>query len=212
MSISSPVAAPFSRRSAIGEPTRYDYIIASHVIEHVPDLLGFLKDCERLLNLDGRLSLAVPDKRYCFDLFQGLTTSGQVLQAHYDGAHRPNPAALFDYIANYARRGDRLAWDCDDSTEPRLAHDLMTAKRFFDQGRLAEEYIDAHVWRFVPSSFRLIVDDLNALGETSLREMSFTAPGGFEFFVTLSRKASGCGLDRLALAKQAVIEQGAVTF
>jgi hypothetical protein len=88
----------------------------------------------------------------------------------------------------------------------------MTAKRFFDQGRSTNEYIDAHVWRFVPSSFRLIFGDLNALGETRLREMSFAAPGGFEFFITLSQEAPGCPLDRLALAKQALAEQAAVSF
>lgn len=51
----------------VGAPGGFDWIIASHVIEHVPDLVGFLRECERLLNAGGTLSLAIPDKRYCFD-------------------------------------------------------------------------------------------------------------------------------------------------
>ena len=33
----------------INKRCHYDYIVASHVIEHTPDMLGFLKDCETLL-------------------------------------------------------------------------------------------------------------------------------------------------------------------
>jgi len=43
---------------------RFAWIIASHVIEHVPDFIGFLGSCERILAPGGVLSLAVPDKRY----------------------------------------------------------------------------------------------------------------------------------------------------
>lgn len=31
---------------AVGKTARYDYIVASHVIEHTTDMLGFLKDCQ----------------------------------------------------------------------------------------------------------------------------------------------------------------------
>jgi predicted SAM-dependent methyltransferase len=194
----------------IGKPGRYDYIIASHVIEHVPDLFGFLNDCERLLKPNGRLALAVPDKRYCFDIFQPVSTTGHVLETHISGARRPRPGTLFDYVANFGKRGEYLAWLPEDTTEARLVNDLGQAKQTFDRARTSEEYIDAHVWRFVPSSFRLILSDLNALGETYLKEMSFTAPGGFEFFVTLSRNGAGCPIDRLSLAKQVLAEQAAV--
>jgi hypothetical protein len=186
--------------------------VASHVIEHVPDLLGFLKDCEQLLKPEGRLSLAVPDKRCCFDIFQALTTTGQVLQAHYDRACRPSPAILFDFVANFARRGERDAWTVHETSEPRLLNSLESAKALFDHGRSTDQYFDAHVWRFVPSSFRMIASDLYLLGEISLREFSFLAPTGAEFFAVLSREAPGCPHDRLTLAKQALNEQGAVAF
>src|SRR5260221_13919648 len=51
----------------VGQRNVYDWIIASHVIEHTTDLIGFLNDCDSLLKKDGILSLAVPDKRFCFD-------------------------------------------------------------------------------------------------------------------------------------------------
>ena len=48
----------------VGKTGHYDWIIASHVIEHIPDLVGFLVECSELLNEDGVISLVVPDKRY----------------------------------------------------------------------------------------------------------------------------------------------------
>ena len=61
----------------IGRRHIYDWIIGSHVLEHTSDLIGFLNDCDSLLKKDGVLSLAVPDKRYCFDRFRPLSGIGR---------------------------------------------------------------------------------------------------------------------------------------
>jgi SAM-dependent methyltransferase len=183
---------------AIGAPGRYDYIVASHVVEHVPDLVGFLNDCEQLLKPDGRLALAVPDKRRCFDLFQSVSTTGHALAAR--GRSRADAATAFDFVANFARRGGRDSWIRRPWAEPEFVNGLARARQLYDDLQDSAGYIDIHVWRFVPSSFRLIVSDLHALGEISLRERSF-ATSGAEFFVTLSRDTAGCGLDRITLAR-----------
>ena len=65
----------------IGRRHVYDWIIGSHVLEHTTDLIGFLNDCDSLLKKDGVLSLAVPDKRYCFDRFRPLTGIARVIDA-----------------------------------------------------------------------------------------------------------------------------------
>ena len=41
---------------AINKASHFDFIIASHVIEHMTDMLRFLTDCQRLLKPDGVLS------------------------------------------------------------------------------------------------------------------------------------------------------------
>jgi 2-polyprenyl-3-methyl-5-hydroxy-6-metoxy-1,4-benzoquinol methylase len=48
---------------------RFDGLIASHVAEHIPDLIGFLQAADRLLKPDGVIALALPDKRAMFDFF-----------------------------------------------------------------------------------------------------------------------------------------------
>jgi len=88
-----------SIRELIGKPEHYDYIVASHVIEHTTDLLGFVSDCEQLLKRTGLLVLAVPDKRFCFDCLRPCSTSGQILQAHLEQRKRHTPGQVFDEIA-----------------------------------------------------------------------------------------------------------------
>lgn len=44
--------------------SRFDYVVASHVIEHIPDIIGWLNDISSVLKTGGVLSLVIPDKRY----------------------------------------------------------------------------------------------------------------------------------------------------
>ena len=78
----------------------FDAFIASHVIEHTPDLIDFLQTSEILLKSSGVVVLAIPDKRYCFDYFQPLTTPGQVLAAHAEGRSRHTRRTAFDHVAS----------------------------------------------------------------------------------------------------------------
>jgi len=57
----------------------FDVFMASHVIEHIPDLIGFLSSAEVLCRPGAKMILAVPDKRVCFDFFRPLSTTGDAL-------------------------------------------------------------------------------------------------------------------------------------
>lgn len=60
-----------------------DFLIANHVIEHCQDTLGTLRHWLRVLKPGGVLYMAVPDKRFTFDL-QRPTTSWQHLQRDHE--------------------------------------------------------------------------------------------------------------------------------
>ena len=197
---------------AIGQTSAFDYIVASHVVEHTPDMLGFLQQCESLLKPDGVLVLAVPDKRYCFDVFQSLTSTGMILEAHQAGRLRPGIGSIWDERAYGAVRDGAIGWSRQSSAKQQLKFftDLPAALATLQSSRQSLAYVDVHVWRFVPSSFRLIVNDLFEIGEIALRERSFREGDWCEFFVALSRSAPGCPVDRLALAKRMVVEQAQI--
>ena len=61
----------------------FDGIVASHVGEHFPDLIAFFKSASLLLKPSGIMALALPDKRVCFDFFQPLTMTGDLVDAHF---------------------------------------------------------------------------------------------------------------------------------
>lgn len=85
----------------------FDALVASHVIEHTPDLLAFLGSAETLLKSTGVVILAIPDKRYCFDYFQTVTTTGQVLAAWTERRVRHDRWFGFDYAAYAANNRGR---------------------------------------------------------------------------------------------------------
>ncbi len=58
---------------------RFDFVIASHLIGHVPDMLRWLDEVAGRLNPHGRLILAIPDRRYTFDLLRRETISKESL-------------------------------------------------------------------------------------------------------------------------------------
>ncbi|WP_204301631.1 hypothetical protein, partial [Stenotrophomonas maltophilia] len=68
------------------------------------------------------------------------------------------------------------------------------------------DYVDCHAWVFTPSSFRLILSDLRALGLVTMGEAFFHGSIGCEFMVVLSRAARAETPDRATLARQAIIE------
>ncbi|MGH8191041.1 MAG: hypothetical protein ACREP2_06310 [Rhodanobacteraceae bacterium] len=167
----------------VGKRDWYDWIIASHVIEHTPDFVGFLVGCQTLLRSTGRLILVVPDKRYCFDHFQSLTSTGEVLDAHDLGRTRASPGRVFDHFANATMKGKRgvLSWHRHAPGSLRFVHDLDSARNAWLGARKDETYLDVHNWRFTPDSFRLVVGDLRELGliELELADGPIGAAGEF---------------------------------
>ncbi|MBI2769631.1 MAG: methyltransferase domain-containing protein [Burkholderiales bacterium] len=196
---------------AIGKPGRFDYIVASHVIEHTVDLLGFLQDCERLLTPTGVLVLAVPDKRYSFDVMRPLTSTGDVLQANLDKRTRHSLGALFDEVAYNSLRSGAPGWAPGSDGPLTFVCDLSRAKQIFEETQGNQHFHDIHAWQFSPSSFRLIVNDLHEIGYLGLREQRFDDDCGGEFFITLSRQGTGPSASRLELAQRALAETALIS-
>jgi hypothetical protein len=190
----------------IGKIHCYDYIIASHVIEHTTDFLGFICDCEQLLNDRGVLVLAIPDKRFAFDCLRPYSTTGQILQAHLEKRQRHTPGQVFDEVAYNCLRGGAIAWKSGDNGSLSFFRPLSDAKTVFEELLQLDIFYDIHAWQFTPASFRLVMNDLFKIGATRLRENSFHETIGHEFFISLSKSGAGCPVDRLHLAQRAISE------
>lgn len=144
----------------------FDALIASHVLEHMPDLVAFLDSARRLVRDDGCLVFALPDKRWSFDFFRPPTLAGRVLLAHHQRHERHCPATLFDEVAYAVTLDGRPGWTAGESAAAvEFAHPAGRAKAIFDAVcRPDDVYRDAHAWQFTPASFALLILDLAQAG------------------------------------------------
>ena len=195
-----------SMLEVIGQKARYDYIVASHVIEHAPDLAGFVSDCAELLKPDGVLVLAVPDKRFCFDALRPLSSLGQVLQAYAENRTRHALSSVFDHQSLFCKRSGVVGWGKSDTGTISFEYDLAYAKKMFDNAAVSGGYVDVHGWVFTPSSFRYIMKGLHDLRLIPLREGDFQESEYFEFFLTFGRDCGGCSVSYLELAERTTAE------
>jgi SAM-dependent methyltransferase len=170
----------------IGKKHCYDWIIASHVIEHLPDLISFLQQSEQLLKPNGVLSLVVPDKRYCFDYFQPVSSTGILLDAHKQKRTHPTPGQVFDHFANASSANGAGAWSPSyKKSADALIHTIEQADAQWHKAITKDDYVDVYCWRFTPESFALILSDINRLGLVKLVIQASFPTNGCEFYVSL---------------------------
>lgn len=182
----------------------FDFIVASHVFEHLTDPIHFLQRCERALRPGGRIFLLVPDRRFTFDYLRPCSTLGQMLAAYFAGDTRHNAASMYDHYASNSTRGGVQVWTQGSIGEFAFAGTPLEGYRLAAQA--GPDYIDCHAWVFTPSSFRLIIADLRAIGLVGLSEERFHPSIGCEFFVELSSSPTNPLQDRLTLALAALSE------
>jgi len=130
-----------------------------------------------------------------------------VLQAHLERRTRHTPGLIFDSIAYSGLRGGDGGWGLGADKTLTFDHELASAQYGFEQAIISTIYVDAHAWRFTPSSFRLVLNDLQECGHLALREAFFAESDTYEFYVSLSRRGAGCPFERLTLARMMLIEQ-----
>jgi len=97
-------------RECFADNRSFDYVIASHVLEHVPDMLGWMREIADILRPGGRLILAIPDRRFTFDYLRQTTRLSEIIDAYLRRNRRPMPAQIFDFNANAVEIDMIAAW------------------------------------------------------------------------------------------------------
>ncbi len=184
---------------------RFDWIVGSHVLEHTICLVSFLRDTETLLRPGGVLSLAVPDRRYCFDRFRDRTSLGRVIDVFRAAPTVHSEGSVLEHNLVSVEKGGSISWDAAHTGTFRQSHTLDEAR---EQAAIAAsgEYIDVHSWVFTPNHLRLLLVDLYALGLIGLREVAFHETVGSEFYIALSPEGRGPRLSRIELVRLAALE------
>lgn len=62
-----------------------DFLIACHILEHLEDPIGALKNWFRVLRPNGILFVSIPDRRFTFDFYRKVTPFAHLLEDHERG-------------------------------------------------------------------------------------------------------------------------------
>jgi len=141
-----------------------NYVLASHVIEHVPDLITWLAEIHSILKPSGTLRVAVPDRRYTFDYLRHESRVHDVLDAYLRRARSPSPRQIIEHFSMARMVNCKNAWDGTLNVNALQPHHttqmaIDTARDAIDNGT----YQDSHCWVFTPKSFANLFVDMAKL-------------------------------------------------
>lgn len=107
------IVADMSDLSAFGSKS-FDYVVASHVIEHLRNPINAIVESHRILKEGGRLLLAVPSKDRTFDRYRPYTTLSHLVD-DYECYDRLRDLAhykeWFSYVQVSADNEDQISKD-----------------------------------------------------------------------------------------------------
>lgn len=145
-----------------------DFLIANHFLEHTQDPIGTLKRHVAVLKPGGILYLAVPDKRWTFDVKRPETTLAHLIEDHTRGP-------LFSYMSHlreYAELVDGLT-----------GQELEARIKFLKDTQYS---IHFHVW--TDQSFRELLEYLRGEARLGFEIIDFQTNPAREENIAIIRK------------------------
>jgi predicted SAM-dependent methyltransferase len=113
-----------------------DFIIASHMIEHCQNPIGTIQNFLRVVKKDGIVFMAVPDKRYTFDIDRPLTSIDHLL----DDYQKSPELSKYSHFKEWV--------DLVISTKEKVEDSEQMTRQLMD----IDYSIHYHVWN--PSTFK----------------------------------------------------------
>jgi SAM-dependent methyltransferase len=111
-----------------------DFVIASHLLEHLADPLGQLAEMHRVLKPGGVLLVLLPDRRHTFDRTRPPTPLDHLVEDHASGMRSVSDAHVEEFLRHTGGWDERFDDHADD--EGRAA--------YFDRHR--QRSIHVHCW------------------------------------------------------------------
>jgi SAM-dependent methyltransferase len=76
---------------------KFDYVVLCHVIEHIPNMIGYIKDLHNLLKTGGVMLIVCPDKRRTPDASRPSTTIEHLLDDYYNDCYYPSLEHILEF-------------------------------------------------------------------------------------------------------------------
>lgn len=190
-----------SLADALGPRAPVDYIVASHVIEHIPDPIGWLNELAAVVREEGVIFLAVPDKRFTFDFRRQTSRTADLIGPYFARATVASPTQVFDYVSHVVSVVAHTVWNGTQRDPPPIFEGQL-AQAFAEAHHVAVHghYFDAHCTVYTPVSFLSVFREIIELGliPFEIAQIVPTEPNTIEFFVTLRKRSAASPAERAA--------------
>jgi len=181
---------PGTELSSASPISSFQTCVASHVLEHVPNPIGWLNSIFEVIPIGGVIALALPAKEYCFDLFRQDTSVAQLLDLWFRKPTLPTTLQIYDFLSKSVGTGfkntpsDSIA-SC--ISECRRDYSNQQALEFSQHVWNNKAYLDCHCSVFSLETFPSIFNELVELGIINCRvDACFSCPETpSEFYVHL---------------------------
>lgn len=145
---------------------KFDYVVSSHGFDHIPNVIGWLREIFDVLHTGGILTLAVPDNRYTEDRLLPTTRPKDMIAIWLQKNCSSTTAPLFEKLQPvspsndiYARWEEEILFETSDTSY----RDQEALERSIF-GYAPGIYLETHRWIFTPRSLTLLLNKLNDLG------------------------------------------------
>jgi SAM-dependent methyltransferase len=153
-----------SYKETFKKEEKFDYIIVSHVLEHIPNLLDFLLDVKNIISAKGELIIIYPDRRFSFDYFRSDTKFSDVYSV-YKGSSNNLASQVLDFYTNVISENEASKfWKQDNEIN---LIDINDEKKDIDSYRKVlkgEMEKDIHYWPFSDLAFIKFLYDCKMYG------------------------------------------------
>lgn len=168
----------------------FDLVIANHVVEHIPDMIFWLQELAKITPPDGQIMMAVPDRRYTFDISRSETTVAEFLDHYVNSISNPTFAQVFGHKYYHQKVDSRDVWA---GKEFDLTKRRFTPRRAYEQAiEMVGEFHSLHCSVFAANSFKGVFAEIESTGLLPWRlvELQDVQPPLNEFLVALQKDAA----------------------
>ena len=173
----------------VGED-KIDAVVASHIRTSARPI-GWLRNLASALRPGGIVALAIPDKRFTFDVNRRLSETSDLLDAFMQQATIPSYAQMYDFHTKAIPADAVLLWaGLADYTGEVRAGDLdHEAYRMCVDVQDGGPYVDCHCHTFTPQSFVDVIAQLSEFDviDYVILDVIPTQTNTVEFYVRLER-------------------------
>lgn len=151
-------------RECAPDDVKFDFAVASHVLEHVPNPIGWLNEILEVMKVGAILAIVLPDKRTTNDYFRHESSDAELVGWWLERPAIPTTAQIYDFLSNGYQPVDGRPPEFLSNFAPselRRTYEDTDIVNFMLYSFNERKYIDIHcsVWtpdRFVSAVRRMV--------------------------------------------------------